>query len=79
MKFTDDTALYKTIGDNIKLHREKSGMTQTVLAEKANISLSYLSKVEATGCNKSVSLSALNQIANALDVDIINFFKRTCR
>ena len=45
------------------------------LAEQAGISISYLSKIEAAGCDKSLSISTLNQIANALNVDIINFFK----
>lgn len=33
------------------------------LAEQAGISISYLSKIEAAGCDKSLSISALNQIA----------------
>ncbi len=46
------------------------------LAEQAGISISYLSKIEAAGCDKSLSISALNQIANALNVDIIVFLRR---
>lgn len=45
------------------------------LAEQAKISISYLSKIEATGCDKSVSISVLNQIANVLGVEINEFFK----
>lgn len=45
------------------------------LAEQAKISISYLSKLEATGCNKSLSISVLNQIANAIGVEISEFFK----
>ena len=36
---------------------------------------SYLSKIEAIGCDKSLSISVLNQIANALSVDITEFFR----
>lgn len=50
-------------------------MTQVQLAEQAQISISYLSKIEASGCNKSLSISALNQLANELDVEISEFFK----
>lgn len=75
MHFSNDTDLYRVIGANIKYYREQSRLTQIQLAEQAGISISYLSKIEATGCNKSLSISVLNQIANVLNVDIINFFK----
>lgn len=75
MRFNNDSDLYRTIGINIKYYREQAELTQTQLAERSQISLSYLSKVEAAGCNKSVSISALNQIANALNIEIENFFK----
>ena len=75
MHFENDTELYRVIGANIKYYREQSRLTQIQLAEQAGISISYLSKIEATGCNKSLSISVLNQIANVLNVDIINFFK----
>lgn len=75
MHFENDTDLYRIIGTNIKYYREQLRLTQIQLAEQAGISISYLSKIEATGCNKSLSISVLNQIANVLNVDIINFFK----
>jgi len=75
MHFENDTDLYRIIGTNIKYYREQSRLTQIQLAEQAGISISYLSKIEANGCNKSLSISVLNQIANVLNVDIINFFK----
>ena len=75
MHFENDTDLYRVIGANIKYYREQSRLTQIQLAEQAGISISYLSKIEATGCNKSLSISVLNQIANVLNVDIINFYK----
>ena len=75
MYFDNDQILYSIIGANIKHHREQSKLTQMQLAEQAKISISYLSKIEAAGCNKSLSISVLNQIANALNVEIIEFFK----
>lgn len=75
MYFDNDQILYRIIGANIKHHREQSKLTQMQLAEQAKISISYLSKIEAAGCNKSLSISVLNQIANALNVEIIEFFK----
>lgn len=75
MYFTNDTDLYRVIGTNIKHYREQSNLTQLQLAEQAQISISYLSKIEASGCNKSLSISVLNQIANVLGIEIIEFFK----
>ena len=75
MHFQNDTELYSVIGANIKHYREQQNLTQVQLAEQAKISLSYISKIEASGCNKSLSISVLNQIANVLDVEIIEFFK----
>lgn len=70
MKFLSDADLYRTIGANIKYYREQAKMTQIQLSEKAGISVSYLSKIESTKCVKSLSISVLNQISNALDIDI---------
>ena len=75
MQFHNDIDLYRIIGANIKRYREEANLTQVQLAEQAQISISYLSKIEASGCNKSLSISVLNQIANVLDVKITEFFK----
>ena len=75
MNFKTDIELYKTIGRNIKKYRIQANLTQSQLAEKTKISVSYISKLEAENCNKSLSISALNQIANTLNTDIIYFFK----
>ena len=75
MHFNNDTDLYTVIGLNIKYYREQANLTQIQLAEQAQISISYLSKIEAAGCNKSMSIYVLNQIANVLGVDISEFFK----
>ena len=75
MHFKNDTDLYRVIGANIKHYREQAKLTQVQLAERAKISISYLSKIEAAGCDKSLSISILNQIANVLNVEINDFFK----
>lgn len=76
MQFSTEAELYKVIGSNIKYYREQAGLTQIQLSERLQISISYLSKIEASGCTKSLSISVLNHIANTLDVDIMEFFKR---
>ena len=75
MHFKNDTDLYRVIGANIKQYRKQAELTQVQLAEQAKISISYLSKIEAAGSDKSLSMSALNQIANVLGVEISEFFK----
>lgn len=75
MHFTNDKDLYRVIGANIKHYREQRKLTQIQLADQTGISISYLSKIEATWCDKSLSISVLNQIANVLDVEINEFFK----
>lgn len=75
MKFLSDMELYRIIGSNIKRYRENAKLTQPQLADAVQISISYLSKIEASGCDKSISISVLNQIANKLNVDITEFFK----
>ena len=75
MRFSSDLDLYNTISQNIKYYRKQKGITQIQLAEEAKISISY-SKIEAAGLSKSLSISVLNQIANALDVDIEKFFNK---
>ena len=75
MHFNNEADLYRVIGINIKYYGEQQKLTQVQLAEQAKISISYLSKIEAAGCNKSLSISVLNQIANVLGVEISEFFK----
>lgn len=70
-----DTELYMTIGKNIKFYRKQNGLTQREFCESTGISLSYLTKLEATNCVQSISLSLLNKISNSLNVDIIKFFE----
>lgn len=75
MLFETDEKLYAVIGKNIKRYRISAGLTQVQLCETAGINLSYLTKLKSEKCDKSVSLSFLNLIANTLSVDITEFFK----
>lgn len=55
-----------SIGKNIKKTRKKQELTQKSLAERANISRSYLADVENDRYNPSIDV--LNKIAKALGV-----------
>ena len=67
---------FKLISKNIKKYRAQNKLTQRELADKVGISLSYLTKIEAANCNKSFSLHVLFDIADALGVDIKDFFDK---
>jgi transcriptional regulator with XRE-family HTH domain len=66
---------YKAIGQRIKECRRSKCLTQEVLAERASISISYLTKIEAANCDKSFSLEVIFDIANALEIDFIDLLK----
>ncbi len=59
-----------TIGGNIKKNRNSKGLTQKELAEKANISRSYLADVERNRYNPSID--TLKSLASALDINLID-------
>ncbi|KXS47862.1 helix-turn-helix domain-containing protein [Halanaerobium saccharolyticum] len=66
--------IYNQIGQKIKKYRKEKKLTQVELAEKLDISISYLSKIEAKNCRKSFSLDLLVNIAETLEIDIKDFF-----
>lgn len=59
---------YKIIGKNIRNFRKQKHLTQQNLAEKLNISLSYLSKIECG--QKPASIEIYHRIAKFFRVDV---------
>lgn len=57
-----------SLGENIKLYRKKQKLTQAQLADKANISRSYLADVENNRYNPSVD--TLKNLSTALGVNL---------
>lgn len=57
------------LGIAIAALRKMRGMSQEQLAEKANISRSHLSAIEAPGMVRGFSLGVFYNIADALEVD----------
>ena len=57
------------LGIAINNLRRARGLSQTQLAEKANISRAHLSAIEAPGIMRSFSLDVFFNIADALDID----------
>lgn len=60
---------YIELGLNIAFYRKRAGMTQDMLAEKADLSRSHLSAIEAPNIIRPFSLEILFNIARALDVE----------
>ncbi len=60
---------YIEIGLNIAFYRKRIGMTQEQLAEKANLSRNFVSAIEAPNLVKALSLEALFNIADALNIE----------
>jgi transcriptional regulator with XRE-family HTH domain len=57
------------LGITISVLRKLRGMSQEQLAEKANISRSHLSAIEAPNMVRAFSLEALYDIADALEIE----------
>lgn len=61
-----------TLGERIRRQRKKDGLRLTDLAEKCNISSSFLSQIETD--QASPSISTLHNIAEAFGVPLAHFF-----
>lgn len=57
------------LGVAISALRKMRGMSQEQLAEKANLSRSHLSAIEAPGIVRPFSLEVFYNIADALEID----------
>lgn len=64
----------KSLGSRIASLRKSRGLSQEDLAEKASISYSYLTKIEAPNCDVSFSIETLFDLADALDVSPKDLF-----
>jgi transcriptional regulator with XRE-family HTH domain len=63
---------YKKLGMRIKYLREKANLTQEKLAEKADISLDFMGKIEVN-LNKP-GLRSLIKLADALNIEVKELF-----
>ena len=63
---------YQNLGKRIKFLREQRHLTQEKLAERAEISLDYLGKIEV--CINRPGLVSVFKITNALGVKVKDLF-----
>ena len=68
------TRKLKLLGSRIASLRKSQGLSQEDLAEKASISYSYLTKIEAPNCDISFSIETLFDLADALNVNPKDLF-----
>jgi len=64
----------KLLGKRIKFFREKNGMVQLDLELKSNINRTEISRIE--NGKKNIEFYTLVRLANALEVDIIDLFRK---
>ena len=69
----DGQAIKAALGKNIKVLRTQRDFTQAVLAEKAGISVIFLSSIERG--TKYPKPDILARIARALEVEVFELFK----
>ena len=58
-----------TFGEKLQKLRRSSGLSQEQLAERASVSRSLISSIEAAGIAKSFSLEVFYNIADALEIE----------
>ena len=69
--------IYKDIGANIIFHRRLCGMTQVALAQRLNIGVAKLSKIERGIDVLEQPLSVYLRIAEQMNISIVELFKTT--
>jgi len=69
----DGQEIKAILGKNIKFLRTRKGLTQAILAEKANISIIFISSIERG--TKYPQPDILARIAKVLDVEVFELFK----
>lgn len=70
----DDEYYYKIIRKNIRKFRLKQNLTQQDLADMTDLSREYICDIENESRNKHLTISVLGRIAEALNIEITNFF-----
>lgn len=72
----NDEYYYSIIRKNVKKYRLKQKLTQQNLADMTDMSREYICDIENESRNKHLTIAVLGRIAEALNVDIRNFFEK---
>jgi len=73
-KINSNDYYYDIVRKNIKKYRKEKGHTIQSLSEAADMSIDYLAEIESEKRKKSFSIAILGRIADALEIDIREFF-----
>ncbi len=65
---------YSLFANNIKRIRIEADLTQEELAEKSDISISYIKQIESGKDYKNISLTIMLKLSKALNTSIANLF-----
>ena len=65
---------YTKLIKNIKYFRLKANMTQEQLAEKSDLSVSYIKQIESGKEFKNITFNTFSKIAKALNIDVKELF-----
>lgn len=68
------TDQYQTLTNNIQKYRKLNHLTQEALAEKAELSTSYIKQIESKRTFKNISYETLLKLSLALQVPIRDLF-----
>ena len=72
--FHDDEYYYEIVRTNIKKYRLKHKLTQQDLANLSGVSRQYICDIENKNRNKHITIAILGRVADALNLNIIEFF-----
>lgn len=67
---------YSLFARNIKYNRERLNMTQEELAEKSDISVSYIKQIERGKDYKNISLTIMLKLSKALNTSVRDLFNK---
>ena len=66
----DDNYYFDVIRENIKKYRKEKNLTQQQLADKSNVTMNYIAKLESKKMKRGVTIPVLGRIADSLGVNI---------
>lgn len=75
LNFHDNDYYYDIVRYNIRKYRRIADYTQEELAELIDVSDQYISQIERKNSTKYFTLNILGRIADALEIDIKDFFE----
>ena len=70
----NDEYYYGLIRVNVKKYRKEKKLTQQDLADMTELSREYICDIENESRGKHLTITVLGRIAEALDIDIKDFF-----